>query len=163
MASDTKSAAEPKKVPLVTVRNRGKISGVMSHITEEVKKKFPNRVPQWVYAPQHKPDLSNVIARRAEGYEFVRPSDLGKDFEVFTDGDRIRFADVVLMTIDKDLNLARVGNFLERNKEIMDSIQPNYEENVFVPGDSKAQMNARGRISFSEEEFDASTLNPRSE
>lgn len=100
----TSTGKKRKRPPRVEVRNRGKVSATLEGIAEEFQKDNPELKCRWVYSPEHKPDLSNVIGRKAQGYRVV----VGKDSSMATEmlglepDEKVRVGDVILMAIPLD-------------------------------------------------------------
>jgi hypothetical protein len=102
------SAASKKeeKVPSITVKARGRINSVLDQLGALYRGRNPDRDCRWVYAPTHKPELSNVLGRRASGYVEVRLVDLpeAKDLmQGLNPDDVVRVGDLVLMSIEAEL------------------------------------------------------------
>ena len=91
-----------ERVPSVAASAPGKINRTLESLGEIYKQKFPERDCRWVYSPEHRRELSNVIARNAEGYRRVMVRDLGVDLEGLENDDVVRVGDVILMGISRE-------------------------------------------------------------
>ena len=97
---------ETKKVPSITVKARGRINSVLDQLGQLYRERNLDRDCRWVYAPTHKPELSNVLGRRASGYIEVTLKDLpeAKDLmQGLNPDDVVRVGDLVLMSIEAEL------------------------------------------------------------
>lgn len=89
-----------KQTPPVRVRARGQISGALERYAEKYREQYPDRDVRYVYDPQHKPELSGVLGRQAEGYEVVTLAEIGQTGE--NENKPVRVGDLVLMSIPKE-------------------------------------------------------------
>ena len=105
-----------ERVPEVRSTVPGKVNRTLEGLGERYKTLFPDRDCRWVYSPQHRPELSNVIARKAEGYRKVKTEEIDMDLEDLESGDNVRVGDVILMSIPRE---EREGLIAER-QEIAD-------------------------------------------
>lgn len=105
-----------ERVPEVRSSVPGKVNRTLETLGARYKELFPERDCRWVYSPQHKPELSNVIARKAEGYRKVKTGEMDMDLEDLESGDNVRVGDVILMSIPR---IEREGLIAER-QEIAD-------------------------------------------
>lgn len=90
-----------KKLPPVRVRARGQISRALESYAEKYREQYPDRDVRYVYDPAHKPELSGILGRQAEGYEIVTYSEVGDEKEDRADKP-VRVGDLVLMSIGRE-------------------------------------------------------------
>lgn len=95
---------EQKPLPRIRLRSRGTYTETMEAIENSYLKSHPDKGVRWVYAPEDKQDFSKLIKRRAMGYKEVTTDeiDVGALFG-HSSGSLVRVGDVVLMSIDIDL------------------------------------------------------------
>ena len=102
----TVSKKKDRKRPAIHVRARGRVSAIMDQLGATYRELNPERDCRWVYAPTHKPELSNVLSRRAQGYTEVTLKEL-PDAEPLMRGlssdDAVRVGDTILMSIEAEL------------------------------------------------------------
>lgn len=117
-----------KSPPAVRARKAGRVSDTLEHFAEVYRKENPQMDCRYVYDPEHKKDLSNVMARMAEGYRKVKVLDLGEGFNAedlgMGDSDDIRVGDLVLMGIGKEERealLAEKERLAKEQRELIDS------------------------------------------
>lgn len=92
--------------PRARVKSAGKVSRRLDSFAKLFKENNPGQDCRWVFDPAHKPDMSNVYGRQADGYAVVSPDQLGPDFrETSSDkkGVVVRVGDVILMSIAEDI------------------------------------------------------------
>lgn len=101
---DPKNKGEkPRRIPPhLRARSRGMVNSMMDSVTEQLKERHPDKEYRWVYAPPQGSNMSQVMARSAQGYRLVDIDKEGIDNPFVKDGSTIRTADVVLMEIPKD-------------------------------------------------------------
>lgn len=113
---------------------------------------------RWVYSPQHKPDLSNVLSRQADGYRLVKVEDLGEDLEHIVPGlepdEPVRVGDVVLMSIAADVRQGIFAELQARAVAERDRVEENFYAAIEEIEASKDeyQPRARGRSVIEEVE-----------
>lgn len=89
----------------ISARSRGMYNDLMGGIEDRAKKALPGKVLRWVYAPEDRQDYSQLIKRRAMGYEIVSSDEIGLEDLSGATGKpttQIRVGDVILMAIDQD-------------------------------------------------------------
>lgn len=162
MSDAKKKETAKKKTPSIRVKARGRISGLMDQLGEAYRKRHSDRDCRWVYAPTHKPELSNVLSRRAQGYEEVCICDLPEAEGLMaglSPDDVVRVADTVLMSIEAELremfkkelhsDAVEQGNRVERKY---------YEELRAAEEEAKAGgkhiATPRGRVVIEEKELE---------
>ncbi len=99
------TAERKAKAPHTRVKSRGKVSQRLEILANMYLETRPKEAVRWVFSPEHKPDLSNVVNRQIDGYRLTYVRDLGdKDTVAFLPGmkpsDLVRVGDVVMMAID---------------------------------------------------------------
>jgi hypothetical protein len=155
MSDDEKKG---KREPSVRVRSAGKVNNVMNMLGEKYRELVPDRDCRWVYAPIHKPELSNVMSRLAQGYVPVLIKDLPLAKGLMPGlkpSDEVRVGDTVLMSIEAEVreifkeelhqDALEQGKRVER--EYFDALEGESEE-----GSSGEAHKASGRGSFKLEE-----------
>lgn len=120
----------PRKVPRVRTRHPGKVNRILEGLAQMFKDHNGEWDCRWVYHPEHKKELSNVIARKSEGYQHVALTDLGDDITDFIDGDEVRVGDVVLMKISRVEREELKEELAERAQEQSNSIDSGFYEEV---------------------------------
>jgi uncharacterized protein YbjT (DUF2867 family) len=147
-----------KKVPLVRTRNPGKVNRILEGIAQMFKDQNPGMACRWVYHPEHKRELSNVIARRSEGYQHVRVDDLGEDAADLLDGDEVRVGDVVLMKISRVEREELVEELAERAHDQASSVEVSFyegagENQVTGPDGTVHEARPRGHATIEEKDY----------
>jgi len=159
MTAATKKGA---KSPSINVRARGRINAVLDQLGQLYKEKYPDRDCRWVYAPTHKPELSNVLGRRAQGYVEVKLGELedaGDLMPGLGPDDVVRVADVVLMSIEAEVRDMFKEDLHEAAKEQGERVGRKYyealmEEEAMGPGGTRHVAVGRGQASIEEREFE---------
>lgn len=91
-----------EQAPVVRARSRGVVSGSLENFAARYREQFPDRDVRYVYDPTHRPELSGVLGRQAEGYRIVRMEELGLEENPDLPGDKpVRVGDLVMMSISK--------------------------------------------------------------
>lgn len=135
---------EPK-APRVRVRNRGVVSGSLDGFAERYREQFPDRDCRWAYDPGHKPELSTLMAREADGYRLVRWEELGLDGK--KEGESVRVADLVMVSISKREKMAIVADKMAAAREQRERVQREfYEEQEKQASANKPDHHARNPI-----------------
>lgn len=92
-------------VPRVTARRAGRVTTTLNTLADAYRSANPSMDCRWVYDPVHKPELSGVMGRMAEGYRKVYGKDLtnGEVTEAIglKPDEPIRVGDSVLMGITR--------------------------------------------------------------
>lgn len=156
---EKKEKREKKKAPSITVNARGRIGKLLETLAKLYEASHEGRSVRWVYAPEHKPDLSNVMEMRMEGYEIVRVEDLDADDLMFgrESSDVVRVGDVVLMSTDADNKMARIEENMEQARDQRKLIEREfYEEQeraeVAARGGGTHRASPRGRVTVEDRE-----------
>lgn len=157
-ALSQKPQPRAKRVPSVRTRTPGKVNRILEGIAQMFKDNNPTMDCRWVYHPEHKKELSNVIARKSEGYQHVAMSDLGEDAADLVDGDEVRVGDVVLMEISRVEREELKDELDMRAREQSDSVEGNFYEDqkgvhVTGPDGQTHEARARGHTRIEEREF----------
>lgn len=159
----SKSAEEttPKQkiAPRVRVRNRGVVSGSLDGFAERYREQFPDRDCRWAYDPTHKPELSTLMAREADGYRLVRWEELAMDGK--KEGEAVRVADLVLVSISKKEKMEIVAGKIALAREQRERVQREFYEAQDQQGaankpahHSRNPMKAMGSVSIIEKEHE---------
>lgn len=154
---------EPKprarKVPLVRTKASGKVNRVLEGLAQMFKDNNPTVDCRWVYHPEHKKELSNVIARRSEGYQHVQMDELGDGVRDLVDGDEVRVGDVVLMKISRVERGELKDELAERALDQSRSVESSFHESiagtqVYGPDGRRHEARPRGSARIEEREFE---------
>lgn len=116
------------------------------------------REARWVYHPEHKPELSNVIARRAQGYVPVLGKEVpGLEIPGAGDDEAVRVGDVVLMSIATDDREEIRQELKERADESAQAIEREFykdTEAITAQGmTEQSRARPRGHARIEEREF----------
>lgn len=153
--SVTVTKADGKKeevfVPKMSSRGGGgKISATLEGIVEHFRSEHSDMDCRWVYHSARKPELSNVMSRRAEGYSLVKAEEFSDyDINPFVDEKgMIRVADTVLMKIPTG---QRAVN-REARQELADAqlkqVDQKFKETMGGVKSGKHRAAARGAVSL---------------
>jgi hypothetical protein len=152
------------EAPTTTVKGQsgGRMNRRLKMLSDMYIERHPGKATRWVYSPEHKPDLSNVLSRQADGYELVFNKDLGDDFTTSLPGlkkeDPVRIGDVVLMAIAAEVKAAFQRELDERATADRDRVQQEFYgkiEDMEVPGmRDEHRARPRGRSLIEEVERD---------
>lgn len=142
-----------KRIPQVRTRSRGRVGTMLEHLADTFKKNNPGWAARWIYHPQHKPDLSSVIVRKAEGYVEVRVEELGIDMPGLSDSDYVRVGDVILMKLPEELAQMDRKELAERAKEQRDMLKKEFyssTESISAPSSEGGvhKVGARGDVNL---------------
>ena len=78
---------------------------VLDSVANPYKEAHPEKAIRWVYSPEHNQTASQIYKRQAQGYAIVDPTDEELDYPHGITGSQVRVADLVLMSIDKELRV----------------------------------------------------------
>lgn len=117
--------------PPVSVKSKeGRMNRRLKQLSDLYIERNPGMATRWVYSPEHKPDLSNVLNRQADGYKLVFNKDLGNEFAASIPGlkaeEPVRIGDVVLMTIAAEAQKAFQKDLDERAVADRDRVQQEF-------------------------------------
>lgn len=162
MATSTggKRERKRKRAPRVNVRRRGKISITLEMLASEFEEKNPGLKTRWVYSPEHKPELANVISRKAQGYRTVVGSDHpeAQDLLNLDDDQPVRNGDLILMAIPKEEHRMLEAELREIAEAEKDRINHEFYENVeaITTKDMRPEHKPRprGRAVIEERDFE---------
>lgn len=124
---------EQKKpaVPKVRARNRGTITSTLERYREAYVAQHPGKMARYVYHPEHKPELSKVLERQAAGYQLVKFGHLGIELpEGISKDANVRVADLVLMSVDKEVAQQLAAENLRNAQQQMTSVQSKYYSDI---------------------------------
>lgn len=149
----------PKQAPVARVRNRGQVSSTLERYAEMYRERYPERDVRYVYDPKHKPELSGVLGREADGYEIVTYAEVGVEDETKED-QPVRVGDLVLMSIPKETKDALRRERESYAKEQRESVQRSYYEEIEKaanensnPNHTRPGSSPMGRATITEKEF----------
>jgi hypothetical protein len=94
---------ETKRPPRVSARSRGLYNNMLGTAARQFRDNNPGMEVRFVRAPEDKSDRSQLIQRRAQGYEVVSASQCGIETPHGEVGDQVRVGDTILMAIPKDM------------------------------------------------------------
>lgn len=162
-----KTIPNKANAPAVTVKSQeGRMNRRLKMLSDMYLKNHPGKSTRWVYSPEHKPDLSNVVSRQADGYALVYNKDLGKEFLDSLPGlkpeDAVRIGDVVLMSIAAEAQKAFQRELDERAKGELERVEKEFHQNISdmeVPGGKMREeyrARPRGRSVIEEVEREVS-------
>lgn len=89
------------RAPVTRVKSGGRINRRLQELQTLFERNNPGRSVRWVYDPQHKPDLSNVLSRQVDGFVMAYVKDLGESMALpgMKPDDPVRVGDTVMMHI----------------------------------------------------------------
>ena len=153
---------ETAKRPSVRVRARGRVSSLMDQLGELYRSQHEGRDCRWVYAPSHKPELSNVMSRRAQGYVEVTFTELPEATDLMRGlgpDDAVRVGDVILMSIEAELRdifkQELQEDALEQGKRVERSYYDEISKLEDMGPDGKAHRSTpRGSVDISVKELE---------
>lgn len=123
-----------KRAPRTRVKRGGKVNRRLKALADMYLAGHPGQEVRFVYHPQHKPDLSNVVSRQTDGWRLCYVKDLGDDVAEILPGmkseEMVRVGDAVMMFIAADIR--------QEYREEMDAI--NEEEKGRVEEDFYAAI-----------------------
>lgn len=147
--STEKKEAKKKFAPKVNVKSAGRISATLEGIADDYRRQYPDREVRWVYHSATKPELSNVMSRRAEGYDLVKPDEFTESITAssFTDEKGlIRVADVVLMSILAGQREANRAARQDMASDQLASVKDNYDASMGSARSGRHRATARGAV-----------------
>jgi hypothetical protein len=157
----TSKKSEDKKPPFVRVRSAGRVSGLLETLAQAYENANSGFSCRWVYSPEHRPELSNVIARKSQGYRNVLISELDSEIAsdiAGTDTEIVRIGDAVLMAIPTEVRRELENEVSEASKAQMLSVEKSYYDEVdsaFVRDKGRAhRLKARGKVQIQEEDYE---------
>jgi hypothetical protein len=138
----------------------GRMNRRMKQLSDLYIGQNPGKATRWVYSPAHKPDLSNVLSRQADGYQVVYNKDLGSDFAASLPGlkpeEPVRIGDVVLMSIAAEVQKAFQAELDQLAKGEMQRVEQEFHhsiEDIGGPGlNDRYRARPRGRSVIEEVE-----------
>ena len=153
--------------PTVTVRGQdGRMNRRLKMLSDMYLQNHQGKSTRWVYSPEHKPDLSNVVSRQADGYALVYNKDLGAEFLKSLPGmkpeEPVRIGDVVLMSIAAEVQKAFQRELDERAKGELERVEQEFHQKISdmeVPGGKMREeyrARPRGRSVIEEVEREVS-------
>lgn len=156
----TSTGKKRKDPPRIMTRSRGRITETLEGLAEQYEEANPGMKCRWVYSPEHKPELSNVISRKAQGYKTVTGELHPNASEMLglEDSEPVRVGDLILMAVPKEIYEQirreleeRAQSEAERvNEEFYDEV-----EKISTAGmRSEHKPRPRGRAVIEEREFE---------
>ena len=154
--------AEDKKTPVVSVRARGRVNATLNELGRLYKERNIDRDCRWVYAPTHKPDLSNVFGRKAQGYVEVTIGEL-PEAEALMPGlssdDVVRVGDVILMSIEAEVREQFKKDLHNAAEEQSKQVGRKFYESLMSGGEISSSGSAhkatgKGSVTIEEKSFE---------
>lgn len=150
-----------REAPDVRVRNRGQVTSTLERYADAYRKRYPDRDVRWVYNPTHKPELSGILGRSAEGYRVVTWGELGMEIEGMKEDAIVQVADLALMSIDKATRAKLRADREQAAKDQLNLVKRKFYEEVDAEASavkpshhSRPPMRAVGEASIQEKEFE---------
>ena len=142
---------EEKEPPRITARTRGLYHDLLQGTLEEFERKNPGKKGRWVRLPEDKHDNSQLLRRRAMGYEIVSASDAGIESRHGETGDMVRVGDVVLMAIDAKIRDQIEAELAFDAREEVRRVQNQFYQDVEGQTAGNHQGHATGQIDMTYE------------
>ncbi len=117
-------------IPKVTVAGRGRINSMMNRLASMYVELNPDRAVRWVYSPMHRPELSTVLGRRAQGFAPVLVEDLHEEIPGMKPDEEVRVGDLILMSIEKEARDEMRAELKERALEQARSVDRAYYDSL---------------------------------
>lgn len=159
MTAKAKVEERVKEIPRVVTRHAGRINHLLESLGDSYKKTHPDMDCRWVYHPEHKRELSNVIGRKASGYRKVMRSDLPEEMqELIENESEVRVGDVILMKISREVRDEMRKELAERAQDQAKSVDRKFRESLELaekgPDGTVHQATPRGSAKIEEKEFE---------
>ena len=146
----TKEVELYEEVPqAVVVGSKGRISKSLEFLAKTYEARSEKtKETRWVYSPLHKPELSNVIGRRMDGWKPITGKDLPEAMELLGIGedDLVRHGDVVLMWIDPKKRAELRKEIDEKTREQASSIKREHYDKTPEISAGGAKMSDEHRV-----------------
>lgn len=143
-----------QRVPRASVRGKGRIGRMLDGLAKTYEENNQGRKMRWVYSPLHKPELSNVIGKRADGFVEVTVDDLGESVPGLKGEEVLRVGDVIGMSVPKDLADEMKEELADAAKEAKDSIGREYYEKIREAESGEHKSEPRGAVTIEERQRD---------
>lgn len=148
-----------KEPPVVRTRSRGQVSTSLETYAKAYRDRYPDRDVRYVYDPSHKPELSGVLGRKAQGYQIVTLGEAGLASTSDEEDNPVRVGDLVLMSIDKKTRGQLRKEVNDKAAEQRLSVDRQFREAVNAAaeaadkeGHTRAPVRPVGRASIEERE-----------
>lgn len=144
-----------RRIPHIRMKAAGKVDRTLEGIASLFRGNNPGMTCRWVYHPEHKGELSNILSRRAEGYSMVGTDELGADAKgLLLSDDEVRVADVVLMKISiveqKELRDELAAMALDQTRSVNEKFHEAVSETVAGGVDTEHHGQPRGKVTIQE-------------
>lgn len=136
--------ANRKQPPVVRARSRGQISGALERYAGLYRRQYPDREVRYVYDPEHKPELSGILARQASGYEIVTNGEIEATGRGLKADDPVRVGDLVLMSIPKEEKEREEAYRHSQAKEQLKRVDRDFYHEVGEAGNSAQKPGHKG-------------------
>lgn len=154
--ADTKVKEEEQRVPVTRVKGKGRIGRMLDSLAATYEQNNPNRKLRWVYSPIHKPELSNIIAKRADGFVEVTVDELGTDVPGLKGEETLRVGDVIGMSIPTDIAKEMREELADAAKEQARSVERDFyaSQEEIIAGEHKSKPRGRSVIEERDRDYD---------
>lgn len=136
--------ANRKQPPVIRARSRGQISGALERYAEMYRSKYPDREVRYVYDPEHKPELSGILARQAAGYEIVSYAEIDATGRGVEGEEPVRVGDLVLMSIPRELKEAEEQYRHSQAKDQLSRVDQDFYHEVGEAGGKAQRQTHKG-------------------
>ncbi len=147
------TAEKKEQAPAVSSKGpTGRMNRRLRMLADMYMERHPGMDVRWVYSPEHKPELSNVISRQADGYKNIYNKDLGEDFVASIPGLKpdhpVRIGDTVLMAIPAEVRKAIQQELDTRAKGELERVEQEFHSRISsmeLPSGMREEYRARPR------------------
>lgn len=159
-APEKVSAERKATAPVTRVKSAGRINKRLEQLADLYTAKHPGRIVRWVYDPQHKPDMSNVLSRQIDGYEVILVKDLGDAVALpgMKPDEPARVGDTIMMSIAEDVVKGMRADLDKAASDEMTRVEQEFhtsiEEVSHVKGGKEYHTRPMGRSLIEEVERD---------
>lgn len=134
---------EMEDVPSVQTTSKGRVSQSLEFLAKAYEARHEGkRKTRWVFSPINKPELSNVIGRKMDGWKVVAGKDLPEAMELLgtEELEIVRQGDVILMWNTPEKLKELRAEVDERTKEQAASVQRSHEDGMKKVGADDPKM-----------------------
>ena len=143
--------ARERTAPRVSSRSNGRLGKTLETIANSFTSNNPDRHPRFVFHSAHKPELSNMMSRSADGYRVVTLEDFADTMLIkpFVDEKGfIRVADTVLMAIPVEAHAEIRAERRELADEQLASVKDQFDTSMDAVTQGRHRAVARGAASL---------------
>lgn len=159
-APEKVSEARKAAAPVTRVKSAGRINRRLEQLADLYTALNPGRAVRWVYDPQHKPDMSNLLSRQIDGYEIILVKDLGESIALpgMKPDEPARVGDTVMMSIAEDVVKSMRADLDQAASDEMTRVETEFhdaiDEVTHVKGGKEYRTRPMGRSIIEEVERD---------